>query len=508
VSLMDRRARRCARPLVAVTVLVLAGFAATAASSSEGGALDPSFDGDGVVVTDFSPADSGQDVLVAPDGRLVVAGGMQTPVGDGLLTGFALARYRPDGSLDATFGTAGKVVTTEADAGEAMAVARQPDGRYVVAGYGFPGLGTDFQLARYGDDGRLDRTFGGGVVSVDLRRHDGAYAVLLRPDGRVVAVGSTLAANGDAADVALVGLTADGALDSSFGGDGTVVADFGGHDTVTGAALQRDGSIVVVGGINSGEGGRVAVARFAADGTLDASFDGDGVASPDLPAIVNEVAGDVAIQPDGRPVVAVSGDGDLTALRLLPDGRLDRSFGTGGIARLATEPPESASALTLQPNGKVVIVGRLLAPHPDGDDFAVARLLPDGRADRHFGDEGVTVTDMGADDDASAVAVQRDGRIVVAGTAWSARFQADVVLARHGGGTCSVPNVRGLAPARAKARVLAGNCRVGRVTRAFSTRVRAGRVGAQRPRAGRELPDWARVDLVVSRGARRASPRG
>ncbi|MFE2249193.1 hypothetical protein ACFXC2_20855, partial [Streptomyces lavendulae] len=269
------------------------------------GDLDPTFGPDGRVTTVFPGYAEGHDVARQADGKLVVAGLSQD--------GFALARYNTNGTLDTTFDGDGRV-TSDFGGGAhvANAVAVQPsDGKIVVAGTtevpGEEGGCCFFSVARYNTDGSLDAGFGnGGLVRVDEfgGSADGAD-VAVQPDGRIIAAGK-----GAGGGFALVRLTTGGSLDPSLGGDGAVVAGFtpaspqdaGG--TARGMALQPDGKVLLVGYVGN-TAFDIGVARYNTNGTLDTTFSDDGMVTADFGG--TEFGNAVAVQPDGKVVAA--GDG-------------------------------------------------------------------------------------------------------------------------------------------------------------------------------------------------------
>src|SRR5438552_6916960 len=197
------------------------------------GTLDTTFGRSGRVRTDFPGlAAVPSSVVIQPDGKIVVAGGafpLFTFLGD-----FKVVRYNPDGSLDSSFGEGGIVTTIFPEGSYASDVALQADGKIIAAGTVFvdftPGesSNTDFALARYNPDGTPDATFGnGGQVSTDfLGLEDDAFSVLIQPDGKIVAVGS---ANDPATfyDFAAVRYLSNGTIDTTFGVAAKVHTDLG-----------------------------------------------------------------------------------------------------------------------------------------------------------------------------------------------------------------------------------------------------------------------------------------
>jgi uncharacterized delta-60 repeat protein/uncharacterized repeat protein (TIGR01451 family) len=207
------------------------------------GSLDSSFGHGGWMETDFSnPRDFASAVVVQSDGKIVVAGGSNDESGITYGThnfDFCMARYNPDGWLDPSFGSGGKVVTQSFGKGRTRDLLRQGDGKLILAG---TTIYTDFALLRYNANGSLDTSFGsGGFVDIDFGNTDWAIAAALQADGKIVVVGST---DGPSGNSALARLTSNGSLDTSFGNGGTVITDVDEYDRCMGVAIQGDGRIV------------------------------------------------------------------------------------------------------------------------------------------------------------------------------------------------------------------------------------------------------------------------
>ncbi len=354
------------------------------------------------------------------DGKLLLLGGM------------TLSRYNADGSTDAGFGTAGRVTIVANGGGlDAMqALAVQADGRVVVAGYtALPVVfNQDMVVLRYNADGSLDTTFGsGGKVVTDFTGStDRAYAVLVQADGKIVAAGIATLGSGTSADqdLALVRYLANGALDTGFGVGGKVTTNIAGTaDFGYAAALQPDGKIVVAGRVaaNGGANPDFGLARYLPNGTLDAGFGSSGIVRIDFGGNVWDEASDLAVQGDGKIVVggqaAFGSSYRFALLRLNANGTLDTGFGTAGLVRTDfSTRNDYGRGLALQADGRIVLAGQVSGSL--SADFGVARYLSSGAVDTGFGTAGLVQVDFfGATDGAMDVVVQPDGKIVAAGSA-------------------------------------------------------------------------------------------
>src|SRR5437870_4521249 len=278
-----------------------------------------------------------------------------------LVLSFAHSVDAGPGDLDATFGTGGRVLTDFGGGAGARALALQADGRIVVAGRSRVAVGDDFALARYNPNGSLDSSFGsGGRVLTDFGLDDEARAVVLQADGKIVVAGGF-----GGAFFALARYNADGTLDPSFGSEGRVFTNFGGRDGARALALQADGKIVATGFASSdfGTRRRFALARYNPDGSLDRQV----VTS----FADRDEASALALQSARKIVVAgfseAGGRHDFALARYNPDGTLDLTFGTGGKVTTDFGGFDDAFALALQTDGKIVVAGS------DGSDFALAR---------------------------------------------------------------------------------------------------------------------------------------
>lgn len=327
------------------------------------GSLDTRFSGDGRVRTRLPSDDGTSAVVVQGNGKIVVVGRIDLD--------FGVIRYNPNGSRDQHFGTAG-VVTTDfsGDTDAAAAVALQRDGleeRIVVVG----GTFGDIKLARYLDDGSLDASFGtGGRVVTQAGRDETAHAVAVQPDGKIVVAGQALGPTSSRSDFMLVRFNSDGTLDEGFGTGGVVFTDHGGRiDGANALVIQPDGKIIAAGFAGADRlftPSDFALARYNEDGTLDSAFGVGGkvrtiVAPPGVPDASSRVTG-LARQVDGK-IVAVGqaqpvtlAPSEIVLVQYNSDGTLDTTFGGGGV--VITDlggQNQTALSVAVQPDGKIVM---------------------------------------------------------------------------------------------------------------------------------------------------------
>jgi len=363
---------------------------------------------------------------------LLVLGTVVSMLGLGLASAYAA-----DGDLDTTFG-AGGIVTTSIGTVDDVAniIAIQSDGKIAAAGRAYDGSQHDFMLARYNTDGSLDTTFDGdGKVTTDFgASHDIISDMAFQSDGKIVVAGYSLGVPDW--DFALARYNTDGSLDTTFDGDGKVTTDIGGSDDVaTGMAIQTNGKIVVAGYSSQGGSFDFALARYSTNGSLDTTFDGDGEVTTDFgPA--DDAAMDMAIQSDGKIVAAgysyVGAQRDFALARFNIDGSLDTTFdGDGEVTTAIGSGDDVANSVAIQANGRIVVAGRTGA---GGSllDYALARYNTDGSLDTTFDGDGKVTTDFDSDaDSAQGVAIQPNGKIVTAGYSYVGHAEYDFSLARY-----------------------------------------------------------------------------
>src|SRR6266542_3914997 len=338
----------------------------------------------------------GQSVAAQRDGKILVAGYAEVRNNQ-----FALVRYNSDGNLDTSLNGSGKLTTAVGARdchGQGMAL--QSDGKIVVAGYSFNAGGyCSFTVLRYGADGSLDTSFAdSGKVTTNIgTKNASAESVTIQSDGKIVVAGSFNASNND---FAVVRYSVNGTLDTSFNKTGKATADFGADDFGRSVGMHGDGKIVVTGYATAGNTEKFALARYNADGTLDTSFGGTGRVMTDV-GISGSNATGVALQKDGKIVAAgyaVKNNGrdyDFACLRYNTDGSLDQGFGDQGkVTTVVGQGDDKANAVAVQSDGKIIVAGSAYV----GDDsqFAVVRYDASGKLDMSFNAAGSVLTAVGS----------------------------------------------------------------------------------------------------------------
>jgi uncharacterized delta-60 repeat protein len=388
------------------------------------GDLDPSFGAGGKVTTVLgSDVSAGQSVVGQNDGKILVAGSSH----NGANYDFALVRYTTAGALDTSFNGTGKVTTpisNDHDLGSAVAV--QGDGKILVAGSSFIGGYINFALARYTNGGALDTALNGsGKVTTHFSGSDRAHSTAVQSDGKILVAGFSY--NGIRYNFALVRYTSTGALDTSFNGTGKVTTPVGpNHDEAYSVAVQGDGKILVAGTSYNGSNYDFALVRYTSAGALDTSFNGTGKVTTPIGSSA-DIGSAVLVQSDGRIILAGSyyngSNYDFALARYMSTGALDTSFG-GGLGTVTTpigSGNDYGKSGILRSDGKIIVAGEFY--NGSNYDFAVVRYTSTGALDNSFGSGGKVNTPVGSSDDRGrGVALQSDGRVVVAGTSHNGSY--------------------------------------------------------------------------------------
>jgi uncharacterized delta-60 repeat protein len=411
-------------------------------SAAQNGSLDSTFGNAGKVITDMSISDIGKAIVTQPDGKIILAGSAKT----GANVDFAVLRFLPDGTPDSTFGNGGIVVTDIDGDDQLYGLVLQADGKILVAG---SSLTSHFQLLRYLPDGTLDNSFGaGGITASNVAGYTSGIcrALAIQNDGKIILAGGVN--NVSNLDVAVLRFKTNGTPDSSFAVNGVRITNNGGtHEQGYAVALQTDGKIVVCGYSSVVNGnGHMIVLRYTTSGNLDSTFANVGFVTTVVG--ISESVYTMGIQTDGKIVVGgnlvvnvpFNGNHDFMLLRYNPDGSLDNTFGNAGIAIDHTDSSSLGFAMAIEPDGKILLGGR--TDLGNASDFLLSCWLPDGTLDTSFGNAGYTQTTITAKDFANCLTIQSDGKILMAGSG-NDGSSVDFIMVRYlyGGVPESVPEV-------------------------------------------------------------------
>jgi uncharacterized delta-60 repeat protein len=393
------------------------------------GDLDPGFGAGGMVTRELAGR-AIQALRTLPGGAVLVAGSAEKA---GARIGF-VARMRPDGVLDGTFGTGGIVTLDTLESAPALAV--QPDGRILAGGSSTRGI----RLVRLDARGVVDRTFGSeGCATLELAgagTPEDLRTLLVLPSGRLLVLARATGTYGDsfATVAALARLDAGGRLDRTFGSGGRVFVSFGKpslFDGPVGAALLADGRIVVVGSAAAPRAGlkEIALVRLQADGSVDATFGKRGVTRASFGGASSTPSG-VAVLAGGKLLVAgrsgpeSAGESSRAGLvRLEADGSVDASFGSGGRAEASVPAKDlDVRGVAVRRDGRIFVLSRARTKKEPGQPV-VAAFSASGAADSAFG-AGGWARIGGQDGSPNALAFDEDSRLLVAGSTEKESFVA------------------------------------------------------------------------------------
>jgi uncharacterized delta-60 repeat protein len=399
-----------------LAVLLIAPASAPAAA----GELDVGFGLNGRLTQniDFNvvpSTDTARDVAIQPDGRIVVAGSTFVSNESSITNaGFAVLRLTAAGVPDGSSGGSFSVFSEGSPPNNgATGVALQPDGQILLAGSNGQ-MGSDFTADRIsGATGNFDATFGppNGWSTLDFAGVDGADVgtdspldMALQSDGAIVMAGYS------DAQFAVGRVSSIGSPDNGFDGNGRKRVDFTGtFDYATSVALS--GSKIIAAGYAGDSPNHVfAVLSLNSNGTPDTGFGGGSGQATNGIGEIPHGAEAIAVQPDGKILLAGPAGGDFGVARVKTDGLYDPGFGADGQVSVDLGGKDIPHAIALQPDGKILVAGT------DGDGFAVTRLMADGSVDSGFGIGGRATVNFGGVDEALGMALQPDGKVVLVGT--------------------------------------------------------------------------------------------
>lgn len=395
------------------------------------GSIDTSFGNNGSVMTDLykyynnnTRSGTVYAIKVQPDGKILIHGAAISDTGSEAI----IMRYNSNGSIDYTFGTSGKVTCNSGPVDSGNTLILQPDGKIVVLGIQWTQpranvWNTQFVVERYNDNGSKDTAFGtdGRVVTIfGSGGYDMPEAIALQPDGKIVAVGFSTST------IAIARYTANGALDTTFDGDGKLTTSFGtgSNSSANFVTIRTDGKILVAGyvGYNTTNVLSFGMVQYNANGSLDTTFDGDGKATHPFDENDDSFSLNTILpQPDGKLLVTTTGNYDstyFTVRRYNSNATPDTTFGTNGkVTTNIQEGYNQARALALQPNGNIVVAGYSHTLPSTRDDFTIVRYQGNGSLDATFGNGGILTQSFDSTNDESTILLlQPDNKLVAIGT--------------------------------------------------------------------------------------------
>lgn len=380
------------------------------------GDLDQTFGKNGIVETDLTSDyyNKAQSTAIRPNGKILLAGSSFYP--DPYM--FALAQYNRDGSLDTSFGDGGKVITDfDLAYAQGRRIMPQHDGKIIFIGTA--SSYTGWLIARFNTDGSIDKSFGdNGIVELDdIPTQEIASAVIIQKDGKIVVGGRENNIAPTFTNFLIIRLNADGSFDQTWGTNGRMIVDFGNEeDLLSHLAIQKDGKIVASGISETGPNPfNIALVRLNIDGSLDTTFGPDKNGKVVTPVFTG-LPVSLVIQADGKLIVGSGIPGvstvDLLLIRYNIDGSIDGSFGESGFVKTDFGTDEGVISITLQPDGKIVVTG--FRDEGYSQRMMVARYNLDGSLDTSFGENGIKSLMMvgGDSDEATSVKVQADGNLL------------------------------------------------------------------------------------------------
>lgn len=410
-------------------LIILIIVSAASSILARPGDLDPFFGDNGKVIKRWGGGeDSFKDVLQLPDGKVLVLA-KDAPFN------IILARYNANGTIDTTFDGDGFAIHWLGAMSFGYEMALQPDGKIVVVGASRQtNPQDDVMVLRFNPDGTFDTTFNGtGKFFRNLSTgNDVATDVYIQPDGKIVIAGHTNAETSDATDIILMRFNPNGSLDTTFDTDGLVITSTPGdaRDLATAVEVLPDGKMIVLGSTRPNQSPFpqfLLFAKYESNGALDTSFGTGGLKTHYYGDEIYPTPASMIVQPDGKIAACVNlwFTEVSTLMRFLPDGSIDTGFGSNGQTIFGTSGSYVYDVVQ-QPDQKYLVVGLTNL------DLLAARVDRNGFLDPSFGNNGITTVAVpGAFTEyAWAADLQKDGKLLVAGDFSLSLFDYDSILLR------------------------------------------------------------------------------
>lgn len=405
------------------------------------GALDASFSGDGIAI--FNPTanhETANDLVILPDSSVIICGSAIFSGGFSF-DGF-LMRILPDGSQDMSFGTNGIVQIDYGPETYAYSLDVQPDGKIVVSGMTYPVYpNSEFFIARFNPNGTLDATFNSTGYFISAYGPDEEYcqAMVMQPDGKFILAGRTYA--GAFSQLLFTRVNANGTLDASFGSNGFTEIDASIQDEeISALTLLNNGQIIGVGYGFQGDplwAEQLFMVKLDANGQPSAGFGTNGVM---VPAIFNDVSSGSGVIAHNDSIYITGNMWDVNnnimmfLAKLDPNGNAYNSFGTNGITFFNLNVANYGLDLLKTEDNKIYVSGTTGLGGTGNRDFLIARFLPSGDYDNTFNTTGYTITPIQPDwDEAAALGIAPNGKVVLAGmtSGFSTTGNNDIAMTRY-----------------------------------------------------------------------------
>jgi len=404
----------------------------------QAGQLDASFGEQGIVM--LSPGslhETAHDIVMLEDSSMIICG---VGANGSVMSGF-LMRILNNGSQDMSFGTGGITWISYGDETYAYCMERQADGKLVVAGLVYTIIpNSEFFISRFLPDGSPDLSFNGTghFITAYSSNEENLSSMTMQPDGKFVLAGSTALGS---FQLLFTRVNNNGTLDASFGTNGYTAIDASVQDEIiNGLGLMNDGTIIGVGygyQANPLWGEQVFMAKLTPNGIPVSGFGTNGVL---IPSIFNDVssANEVVVHNDSIYLTGYMYDAgnnwQLFLAKLNPSGVAYADFGNNGISLLSLNPLNTGYNLLKTADNKLYICGTTGMGGIGNRDFLLVRYLPDGDLDADFNGTGYVITPIRADwDEANAVGIQPNGKIVLAGmtSGYSSTGNNDLAMTRY-----------------------------------------------------------------------------
>lgn len=417
-------------------IIMLRSFTFGLIKYNTNGTLDTTFDTDGIVITEFEySTDELKKIIVLPDDKIIALGTSRyTQPNNAYFSNIVLSKYNSNGSLDTSFGDLGKVYSVF---GENVYVILnafvQTDGKILVNAYYsvFPSTEIFYELIRYNSNGSLDTTFG---TNGKLVTSPGYFSLINPIDDKLLFDSVNYLPSGDY-EHNIKRYNNDGSIDTTFGDNGSITYNIGNSPYGLTFALQQESKILVSGtSYSSGFNSQFFTNRYNYNGSLDTTFATNGQITTPIQGYVFSNL----VQSDGK-IVVVGMSGGLKSIRYNANGTIDTTYGINGIAFNNLDNYNSINSVLLQPDNKILVALSQYNPQQNPSNFKVKRINIDGTFDNDFGgDNGITTSFYNGYNEVFSICLQSNNEVIVAGTTYDG-INNNFALTRLNNTILSVP---------------------------------------------------------------------